>query len=69
MQVALSAARHLQEEQPEESGFGDIEEITLQEVIEGKEPKEFFEGEYLLTSFDSYIFILLIMYLMGELAQ
>lgn len=42
--VALSAARRLQEEQPDEAGFGDIEEITLQEVTEGKEPKEFFEG-------------------------
>ena len=45
LQVALSAARHLQEEQPDEAGFADVEEITLQEVTEGKEPKEFFEGK------------------------
>lgn len=40
------AAENLQEKFPAEAGLDEIDELTIEEITEGKEPKEFFDGMF-----------------------
>jgi hypothetical protein len=45
-QIALAAAQHIQTDRPVEVGFAPDANIVINEVHEGSESSEFFQGEF-----------------------